>query len=76
MAPPNKSNFSVSVVLPASGWLMIAKVLLLLISLFKSIDNHCTDIDKLSKTSILIVGDFFLHDGTKIVKKLLCEQFY
>src|ERR1700685_3262719 len=26
MAPPNSSNFSVSVVLPASGWEMIAKV--------------------------------------------------
>src|SRR5215470_12021185 len=27
MAPPNSSSFSVSVVLPASGWEMIAKVL-------------------------------------------------
>src|SRR6185295_4703175 len=27
MAPPNSSNFSVSVVLPASGWEMMAKVL-------------------------------------------------
>jgi len=26
MAPPNSSSFSVSVVLPASGWEMIAKV--------------------------------------------------
>ena len=26
MAPPNSRNFSVSVVLPASGWLMMAKV--------------------------------------------------
>ena len=26
MAPPNKSSFSVSVVLPASGWEMMAKV--------------------------------------------------
>ena len=32
MAPPKSRNFSVSVVLPASGWLMIAKVLRLLIS--------------------------------------------
>src|SRR5271156_813032 len=32
MAPPNSSSFSVSVVLPASGWEMIAKVLLLLTS--------------------------------------------
>src|SRR5688500_4231388 len=32
IAPPNSSNFSVSVVLPASGWEMIAKVRLLLIS--------------------------------------------
>src|SRR4029450_12508879 len=32
MAPPNSSSFSVSVVLPASGWEMMAKVLLLLIS--------------------------------------------
>src|SRR3984957_13388422 len=28
MAPPNSSNFSVSVVLPASGWEMLANVLL------------------------------------------------
>src|ERR1700735_3239844 len=33
MAPPNRSNFSVSVVLPASGWEMMAKVRLLFISL-------------------------------------------
>ena len=26
IAPPNSSSFSVSVVLPASGWAMIAKV--------------------------------------------------
>jgi hypothetical protein len=26
IAPPNSSSFSVSVVLPASGWLMMAKV--------------------------------------------------
>ena len=32
MAPPNNSSFSVSVVLPASGWEMMAKVRLLLIS--------------------------------------------
>ena len=32
MAPPYKRNFSVSVVLPASGWLMIAKVRRRLIS--------------------------------------------
>jgi hypothetical protein len=32
MAPPYSSSFSVSVVLPASGWLMIAKVRLRLIS--------------------------------------------
>src|ERR1700733_5648050 len=33
IAPPNSSSFSVSVVLPASGWEMIAKVLRRLISL-------------------------------------------
>src|SRR5215469_3083424 len=33
MAPPNRRNFSVRVVLPASGWDMMAKVLRLLISL-------------------------------------------
>src|ERR1700689_2701842 len=33
MAPPNRSNFSVSVVLPASGWEIIANVLRRLISL-------------------------------------------
>src|ERR1700761_3152191 len=33
MAPPNSSSFSVSVVLPASGWEMMATVLRLLISL-------------------------------------------
>src|SRR5277367_2352487 len=33
MAPPNRSNFSVSVVLPASGWEIMAKVLRRLISL-------------------------------------------
>src|ERR1700690_4369597 len=33
MEPPNNSSFSVSVVLPASGWEMIAKVLRRLISL-------------------------------------------
>src|SRR6266702_2499537 len=33
MAPPNSSSFSVSVVLPASGWETIAKVLRRLISL-------------------------------------------
>src|ERR1700684_4673251 len=32
MAPPNSSSFSVRVVLPASGWEMMAKVRLLLIS--------------------------------------------
>src|SRR6187399_2467337 len=32
MAPPNRRNFSVRVVLPASGWEMIANVLRLLIS--------------------------------------------
>src|SRR5271156_3125874 len=32
MAPPNNSSFSVKAVLPASGWEMMAKVLLLLIS--------------------------------------------
>jgi hypothetical protein len=26
IAPPNRRNFSVSVVLPASGWLMMANV--------------------------------------------------
>src|SRR5580700_1442981 len=33
IAPPNSSSFSVRVVLPASGWEMMAKVRLLLISL-------------------------------------------
>src|ERR1700694_1680205 len=33
IAPPNNRNFSVRVVLPASGWEMIAKVFRLLISL-------------------------------------------
>src|SRR5580693_8698717 len=33
MAPPNRRNFSVRVVLPASGWEIMAKVLRLLISL-------------------------------------------
>src|SRR5580704_5176690 len=41
MAPPNSSSFSVRVVLPASGWEMMATVRLLLLSLivtsFKSI---------------------------------------
>src|SRR5262245_1316464 len=32
MAPPNSSSFSVSVVLPASGWEMMAKVRLFLVS--------------------------------------------
>src|SRR6202047_2177086 len=32
MAPPNSSSFSVKVVLPASGWEMMAKVRLFLIS--------------------------------------------
>ncbi len=32
MAPPNSSSFSVSVVLPASGWEMMAKVRRLAIS--------------------------------------------
>ena len=32
MAPPKSSSFSVRVVLPASGWLMMANVLRLLIS--------------------------------------------
>src|ERR1700720_3550837 len=32
MAPPNSNSFSVKVVLPASGWEMMAKVRLLLIS--------------------------------------------
>jgi hypothetical protein len=32
MAPPNNKSFSVRVVLPASGWLMMAKVLRLDIS--------------------------------------------
>src|ERR1700742_4063533 len=32
MAPPNNNSFSVSVVLPASGWEMMAKVRLLRIS--------------------------------------------
>ena len=32
IAPPNNNNFSVSVVLPASGWLIMANVLLLSIS--------------------------------------------
>src|SRR5689334_10593211 len=32
IAPPNSSSFSVRVVLPASGWEMMAKVLLRLIS--------------------------------------------
>ena len=32
IAPPKSRNFSVSVVLPASGWLMMAKVRRLLIS--------------------------------------------
>ena len=34
MAPPYSRNFSVNVVLPASGWDMMAKVLRLLISSF------------------------------------------
>jgi len=33
MAPPNSKSFSVKVVLPASGWEMMANVLLRLISL-------------------------------------------
>ena len=36
IAPPYSRNFSVRVVLPASGWEMMAKVLLLLIS-----DSYC-----------------------------------
>src|SRR3984957_14491023 len=36
IAPPNNNSFSVSVVLPASGWEMMAKVRLLLISLIIS----------------------------------------
>ena len=36
MAPPYSRNFSVKVVLPASGWEMMAKVLRRWISLFKS----------------------------------------
>src|ERR1700692_582585 len=36
IAPPNNSSFSVSVVLPASGWEMMAKVLRRLISLIIS----------------------------------------
>jgi hypothetical protein len=37
IAPPISSSFSVSVVFPASGWLIIAKVLRLLISFIKLI---------------------------------------
>src|SRR5580658_10184870 len=47
MAPPNKRNFSVSVVFPASGWEIIAKVLRLVISLlylFDIIGRKCTSI--------------------------------
>src|SRR6202453_5021852 len=36
IAPPNSSSFSVSVVLPASGWEMMANVLRRLISLYVS----------------------------------------
>src|ERR1700694_5633683 len=39
MAPPNSSSFSVKVVLPASGWEMMAKVRLFLIfSVIRSLD--------------------------------------
>src|SRR6476620_1803205 len=39
MAPPKSSNFSVRVVLPASGWEMMAKVRLRPISADKSADT-------------------------------------
>src|ERR1700678_2012373 len=39
MAPPNRSNFSVNVVLPASGWEMMANVRLLFISLVVTSSN-------------------------------------
>src|SRR4051812_32202083 len=39
MAPPNSRSFSVKVVLPASGWEIIAKVLLLLISVLYFINE-------------------------------------
>lgn len=41
IAPPKSSSFSVSVVLPASGWLMMAKVRLRSISCFSSIVFLC-----------------------------------
>src|SRR4051812_22485738 len=52
IAPPNSSSFSVSVVLPASGWEMIAKVLRRATSLasgdagFDSVESAMSDMGR------------------------------
>src|ERR1700733_5754309 len=66
MAPPNNSSFSVSVVLPASGWVMIAKVLRRLISLTisptftnhfpKRVHNHVHQFNVLFAAGVARIG--------------------
>jgi hypothetical protein len=46
IAPENSSSFSVSVVLPASGWEMMANVRLRLTSLSSTVDGGAVDMGR------------------------------
>jgi len=59
MAPPYRSSFSVNVVFPASGWLMIAKVLRRAISLASAV----VDFDADGDSNVRLVTRLMLLDS-------------